>query len=39
MNSVDEELDIVHEGGDHGLPELPLHLLLLATDSFKGTQE
>ncbi len=34
MNTVDEELDIVHEGGDHGLPELPLHLLLLGTAFF-----
>ncbi len=34
VNPVDEELDIVHEGGDHGLPELPLHLLLLATVIF-----
>ncbi len=34
VNTVDEELDVVHEGGDHGLPQLSLHLLLLDTDSF-----
>ena len=29
MDPVDEELDVVHEGGNHGLPQLPLQLLLL----------
>ena len=26
---VNLQLDVVHEGGDHGLPQLPLQLLLL----------